>query len=89
MDGFACNFTAQQHTLVILADDVKGSIAFIADIVAHDECNIATMTVARKAKNDFAKLVLEIDSGISPSALQYLSNLRWVHEVVYIPDINL
>lgn len=89
VDGFRCNFNAQMHTLLVHANDIRGSIAFIANIVAHDDCNIATMTVDRKAKNHKAKLVLEMDSGIRPTTLQFLQSVHWIDSVVYIPDIDL
>ncbi|MCB9231171.1 MAG: L-serine ammonia-lyase, iron-sulfur-dependent, subunit beta [Bacteroidia bacterium] len=89
IDGFKCNFTAQQHTLVIDAHDVKGSIAFVTNIVANDGCNIATMTVDRSARNQNAKWVIEMDSGIESITLQYLQHLKWVIHVEYIPNIDL
>src|SRR5258708_4872306 len=42
VNGFKADFSASLHTLIIFADDVKGSIAFIASVLAHDDCNIAT-----------------------------------------------
>lgn len=88
VNGFDCNFTASAHTLIINADDQKGSIAFISDVLSHDDCNIATMTVSRKGKNDLACLVFEMDSGIKPITLEYICNLNWVRSVIYIPDID-
>lgn len=88
VDGFKADFSANLHTLVIFADDVKGSIAFIASVLANDECNIATMSVSRKGKHDEACLVIEMDSGIKPVTLEYLRSLTWVKEVIYIPDID-
>ncbi|MCZ8217582.1 MAG: L-serine ammonia-lyase, iron-sulfur-dependent subunit beta, partial [Cyclobacteriaceae bacterium] len=35
VNGFKADFTANLHTLIIFADDVKGSIAFIANVLAH------------------------------------------------------
>lgn len=89
IDGYRCNFTAQQHTLIVQANDTRGSIAFIANTAAHDDCNIATMTVDRKSKNSKAKLVLEMDSGIRPVTLQYLRETQWIDSVIYIPDIDM
>lgn len=89
VNGFRADFTAQLHTLIITAEDTKGSIAFIADVVAHDDCNIATMNVSRKGKNDLACQFIEMDTGIKPLTLEYLRSLRWVNEVIYIPDIDL
>lgn len=88
VDGFKADFSANLHTIIIKADDVKGSIAFIATVLAHDECNIATMSVSRKGKNDVACLVIEMDSGIKPVTLAYLQSLSWIKQIVYIPDID-
>jgi L-serine dehydratase len=89
VNGFRADFSAQLHTLIITAGDTKGSIAFIADVLAHDDCNIATMNVSRKGKNDMACQFIEMDSGLRPLTLEYLRSLRWVNEVIYIPDIDL
>lgn len=88
VDGFKADFSASLHTLVIRAKDVKGSIAFISDVLAHDDCNIATMSVSRKGKNDLACLVIEMDSGLRSLTLEYLRSLSWIHQVIYIPDID-
>lgn len=88
VNGFKADFSASLHTIIITAGDVKGSIAFIADVLAHDDCNIATMSVSRKGKNDIACLVIEMDSGLKAVTLEYLRSLSWVKEVIYIPDID-
>jgi L-serine dehydratase len=88
VNGFKADFTANLHTIIIFAADVKGSIAFIADVIAHDDCNIATMSVSRKGKNDMACQVIEMDSGIKPVTFEYLKSLNWIKEVINIPDIN-
>ena len=88
VNGFDSNFTASMHTLVMEADDVKGSIAFFTEVLSQEECNIATMTVSRKGRNDLACLILEMDSGIDDITLQYLKKRKWVHKVIYIPDID-
>ncbi len=89
VNGFNANFTAALHTLIVMAEDAKGSIAFIANILAHDDSNIATMTVSRKGRNDLACLVIEMDSGLRPVTLEYLKSSNWVKEVTYLPNIDL
>lgn len=88
VNGFKADFSASLHTIVITAGDVKGSVAFLANVLAHDDCNIATMSVSRKGKNDVACLVIEMDSGIKPVTLEYIQSLSWVKEVIYVPDID-
>jgi L-serine dehydratase len=89
VNGFKADFSASLHTLIIFADDVKGSIAFIASVLAHDDCNIATMSVSRKGKHDLACQVIEMDSTIKPVTFEYLRSLSWVKEVIHIPAIIL
>lgn len=89
VDGFATQFSAQSKTLVITAKDIKGSIAFIANVVAYDDCNIATMTVNRSGKNDRAKLVLEIDHELRPTTLEYIQTIPWIHDVIYLPEVDV
>ncbi len=89
VNGFKADFSASLRTLIIFADDIKGSIAFIANVLAHDDCNIATMSVSRKGKNDLACQVIEMDSSLKPVTFEYLKSLSWVKEVINIPAIVL
>ena len=84
VDGFTANITGQAHTLIIKADDRKGTIAFIAEVLGHDDCNIGTMTVSRKGKNAIACQFIEIDTGIEELTTRYLESLKWVHEITYL-----
>ncbi len=88
VNGFDSNITASLHTLIIEADDIRGSIAFVADVLSHEDCNIATMTVSRRGKNDRACLILEMDSKLDDLTLKYIKKRQWVHNVLYIPDID-
>ena len=88
VDGFTADFSANSHTLMVEADDVKGSIAFIADVIAHDDCNIAAMTVSRKGKNQVARQFIEMDSGLKPITLAYIQQLSWIKNITYIPNID-
>ena len=84
VDGFGCNFTGNLHTLIIDAEDRPGSIAFVADVIAHDDCNIATMSVSRRGKHDLARQFIEMDSELRPLTLEYLRALPWLRGVTYI-----
>lgn len=88
VDGFPSDFSASLHTLIVDADDVPGSIAFIASVIAHDDCNIATMFVSRKGRHDAARQFIEMDSPIKEITLAYLRQLSWVHGIVYIPTLE-
>jgi L-serine dehydratase len=84
VNGYNAGFTTGLFTVLVFAEDRTGSIAFISNILANDECNIATMNVSRKGKRGVACLVIEIDSEIRPLSLEYLRSLHWVKEVIYM-----
>ncbi|WP_339606179.1 L-serine ammonia-lyase, iron-sulfur-dependent subunit beta [uncultured Roseivirga sp.] len=88
VNGFSTGFNANLHTLIITAEDRKGAIAFIANILANSECNIANMSVNRKGKSDMACHCIEADSGLDKITIEYLNHLSWVKKVIYIPDID-
>ena len=87
-NGYDTNFTANSHTLIVEAEDIPGSIAYISNVISHDNCNIGTMTVSRKGKHGIACQVIEMDSGIKSITLEYLKQLDWVKSALYIPDID-
>lgn len=88
VNGFNVGFNAGLTTMILLANDRKGAIAFIATVLANDECNIASMSVNRKGKNDMACHVIEMDSRPPTVTVDYLKHLDWIREVIFIPGID-
>lgn len=88
VNGFNVGFNASHTTMILLANDRKGAIAFIATVLANDECNIGSMSVNRKGKNDIACHVIEMDSRPPAVTVEYLKHLDWIREVIFIPDID-
>lgn len=88
-NGFRGDFSASTHTIIVLANDAKGSVAFISDILAHDDCNIATMNVSRKGRNDLACQCYEIDTPLRSLTLSYMRSLAWVRDVIYLDCTTL
>ena len=88
VNGFSANLTAQLHTLILQADDRPGTISFISNLLNQEAINIATLSVSREGKAGQAAHFYEMDSKLSDPALFYLRSLAWMHEVIYIPDID-
>lgn len=89
IDGFHANLAGQTTTLVITADDAVGAIAYVAQTISDDPCNIATLIVTRRAKNNDAKHIYELDSELKPETIDLLRNAPWVKELVYIPGSDM
>lgn len=88
VEGFRCNISTQHHTLLIGANDIPGSIAFISTVLQHEHCNIATMTVDRKGKNQKAFMVLEVDSEVRQLTVDFMESQSWIQRVIYLPQIS-
>src|ERR1051326_8931337 len=61
IDGYPVEVTGNYNTIVLVAEDVKGSIAKIATILADHRINIATLRLTRKERGGDAFMVIEID----------------------------
>lgn len=85
IEGFAVDFNAQAHTLVIIADDVPGSIKHISGIIAEKNVNIANMYVSRNDR--LANMVIEMDQPIDEEALKKIESLGWVKFVRQVEPI--
>ena len=87
INGFNANFSTSLYTLIITAHDIKGSIAFMANVLSQADCNIASMTVSRKGKNDLACQIIEMDSAVNDVTLNYLSSLTFIEDIIYLPKM--
>jgi L-serine dehydratase len=65
--------------LVIVADDVRGSIARITTALAEHDINIATLRLTRKQRGGDAFIVIECDEAPTEQVVQEISALPWVH----------
>lgn len=76
IEGFAVDFNAHTHTVVIIADDIPGSIKNISGAIAEVGGNIANMYVSRNDK--LANMVIEVDQAIDKGALKKIESFSWV-----------
>jgi L-serine dehydratase len=78
IDGFPVEVHGNYHTIVLVAEDVKGSIARIAGILAEDGLNIATLRLTRKERGGDAFMVIELDEAPDEKARDDIRSLPWV-----------
>jgi L-serine dehydratase len=87
IDGFPVEVHGSYHTIVLVAEDVKGSIARIAGIIADDGLNVATLRLTRKERGGDAFMVIELDEAPNDEALRDIRALpwvRWAHGLVKV-----
>ncbi|MBI2619936.1 MAG: L-serine ammonia-lyase, iron-sulfur-dependent, subunit beta [Ignavibacteriales bacterium] len=76
IEGFKVDFNAQTHTLVIIAEDIPGSIKNISGAIAERGTNIANMYVSRNEQ--LANMVLEMDQSVDKETLKKIESFPWV-----------
>ena len=70
--------TGNYHTIVLVAEDVKGSVARIASVLANHDLNIATLRLSRKERGGDAFMVIEIDEAPGERVRDEIRALPWV-----------
>jgi L-serine dehydratase len=78
IDGYPVDVTGNYHTIVLVAEDVKGSVARIAGLLADNDVNIATLKLTRKERGGDAFMVIEVDDLPSESVRDAIRSLPWV-----------
>ncbi len=78
IDGYPVEVTGNNHTIALVAEDVKGSVARIASILAEAGLNIATLRLTRKERGGDAFMVIEIDEHPGESVRDEIRTLPWV-----------
>jgi L-serine dehydratase len=78
IDGYPVEVSGNYHTIVLVAEDVKGSVARIAGILAEHDLNIATLKLTRKQRGGDAFMVIEIDEPPGEHVRDAVRLLPWV-----------
>ena len=78
IDGYPVEIPGNLHTIVLVAEDVKGSIARIAGLLADASCNIATLRLSRKERGGDAFMVIEVDEAPDETVRDAIRALSWV-----------
>jgi L-serine dehydratase len=78
IDGYPVEVTGNYHTIVLVAEDVPGSVARIATVLADDGINIATLRLTRKQRGGEAFMVIEVDEQPDEKVRSDIRALAWV-----------
>jgi L-serine dehydratase len=78
IDGYPVEVHADHHTIVLVAEDTRGSIARITTLLADTGVNIATLRVSRRRRGGDAFMVIEVDEPPSDAVRDAIRALPWV-----------
>jgi L-serine dehydratase len=88
IDGFPVEVTGNYHTLVLIAEDVRGSIAAIATILAERGVNIAHLKLTRKERGGDAFMVIDLDDPPAAGVIDEIRALSWVRWAVALDKVS-
>ena len=78
INDYPVEVSGNLHTIVLIAEDVKGSVAAIATILAEHGLNIATLRLSRKERGGDAFMAIEIDEQPGEGVRDEIRSLPWV-----------
>jgi len=78
IDGYPVEVSGSLHTIVLVAEDVRGSVARIATMLSDAGLNIATLRLTRKKRGGDAFMVIELDEAPGEEVRDQLRDLSWV-----------
>ena len=78
IDGYPVEVSGAYNTIVLVAEDVRGSVARIATLLADEGINIATLKLTRKQRGGDAFMVIEVDGVPDPTVRDDIRALPWV-----------
>jgi L-serine dehydratase len=78
IDGYPVEVPGNSDTIVLVAEDVKGSVARIAGLLADAQLNIATLKLTRKERGGDAFMVIEVDERPNEEVRDAIRALGWV-----------
>jgi L-serine dehydratase len=78
IDGFPVEVSGNLHAIVLVAEDIRGSIARIATLLSDDGINIATLRLTRQRRGGDAFMVIELDESPDEVVRDHIRALPWV-----------
>jgi L-serine dehydratase len=88
IDGYPVEVTGNFDTVVLVAEDVRGSVARIAGVLAEHGLNIATLRLSRKQRGGDAFMVIEIDEPPPEAVRDEIRALPWVRWSFRLPKVS-
>lgn len=81
-NGFLLKLSGDYPSILILHQDVYGTIASVTSILARNKINISGMEVSRQEKGQEALMVIEMDQPIHEEAVREIENSAYIIKVV-------
>ena len=87
IDGMEVNLTAEHPTLIVVHQDVPGTLAAVAETVAGRRLNIGSFRLTRQSRGGAAVMALEMDGAVNPEVARAVAALPHVMQVTLLQPV--
>ncbi len=84
INGMEVYFTGQNTTLIVMHQDVPGTIAQVTGLVAAGNANINNFRLNRQEKGGVAIMTIEMDSDFDETLTAKIQELPYVHNTILL-----
>lgn len=84
VNGMEVYFTGQNTTLIVMHQDVPGTIAHVTGLVAANQANICNFRLNRQEKGGLAIMTIEMDSVFDEALVDRIEQLPFVHHTILL-----
>jgi len=88
IDGFEVDLSGSLPTIVLVANDVPGTVARVTGRIAERGLNVATVRVDRTGRGERALMTIETDEEVPSEVLAELAEQPWVHWIRNVHRLN-
>ena len=86
LNGFPLRLSGNHSAILVVHDDMPGSIAKVASCLAEQNINIGHMEVSRKEQGQMALMVIEVDQPIEEHVMNEIAMLPHITKVTKIAE---
>lgn len=87
IDGMEVQLTGESPTLIVVHQDMPGTIAAVAETVAHRQLNISGFRLTRQSRGGTAVMALELDGAVDADVADAVSALPHVMHVTLLQRV--
>lgn len=88
IDGFEVDLSGSLPTIVLVANDVPGTVARVTGRIAERGLNVATVRVDRTGRGERALMTIETDEDVPADVLSDLAGQPWIHWIRNVHRLN-
>ena len=88
INGYPVKISGKHSTLIVVADDVPGIIAYITEIIAKSSINIASMDVERDSSIGEALAVIKLDNDFPDVEAEKIKRHAHIKDVIKLKRLR-